>query len=121
MPPPAKGCRLPHPQLVEALLKIDWLAALRDVVIVALLGALGTRAITSLVGGTTALTQLLVAFVLLTVGFTISGCLKGPGRFKHLAVVGGGVWLLRIVDALVREPERLPAFLVIGTVSMDRV
>lgn len=93
-------------------MKIDWYTLLRDIVIVVLLGTMGTLAIGAVLGGLTHFGQLGVAVSMLTVGFTISGCLKGAGRFLHLALVAFGVWLVVLVDGWVRAPERLPSIVV---------
>lgn len=99
-------------------MKIDWIMVLRDVLIVAVLGTLGTLGVTLLLGSTTGRTQFAVALGMLTIGFALSGSLKGRGRFKHLAVVGLGVWLVVLLDAVVRASERLPGILVVGTLSV---
>lgn len=96
-------------------MKTDWIRVLRDVLIVVVLGALGTLGFTVLLVGQPAWTQYILAFVMLTAGFTISGSLKGAGRVRHLALVALGVWLVNVVDSL-REPERLPANLFQGLV-----
>ena len=90
-------------------MKIDWLAVLRDILMVAVLATLGTLGFSVLLLGRPQWTQYLVVFALLTIGFTISGSLKGAGRFKHLAIVALGVWCVNLLDSAVRAPERLPA------------
>jgi hypothetical protein len=93
----------------ERPVKIDWLTVLRDILMVVVLGALGTLGISMFLIGSAQWTQYLTVFVLLTIGFAISGALKGAGRFKHLPIVALGVWCVNMLDSAVREPERLPA------------
>ena len=98
-------------------MKIDWLVVLRDVLLVASLGALGTILILALLGGAGPGIQFLLAFVMLSVGFTISGCLRGTGRMRHLSIVALGVLLVVLLDGVLRQPERVPGILVVGTLT----
>jgi hypothetical protein len=41
------------------------------------------------------------AVVLMTVGFCVSGCLVKQARFKHLALVAVGVWLIGTILKLI--------------------
>lgn len=88
-------------------MKIDWLAVLRDTLIVTVLGTFGTLGVSLATGGLTARSQLITAFVMLSAGFALSGCLAGAGRFKHLPGVAVGVWVLRLIDGLIRESDRM--------------
>ena len=90
-------------------MKIDWLVVLRDVLMVVVLGTLGTLAVSVFLIGSAQWTQYLAVFALLTAGFAISGSLKGDGRFKHLPLVALGVWCVNMLDSALRAPERLPA------------
>ncbi|MGI9592617.1 MAG: hypothetical protein ACR2P8_14695 [Myxococcota bacterium] len=89
-------------------MKIDWLVLVRDMLIVLTLGSLGTVAVTFALGGLTPYVQLGVAFLMIAIGFAISGWLKGAGRFKHLSLVAVGVWLVALLDTWLRAPERYP-------------
>jgi hypothetical protein len=105
----------------ERPLKIDWLTVLRDILMVVVLGALGTLGISVFLIGSAQWTQYLAVFALLTIGFAISGALKGAGRFKHLPIVALGVWCVNMLDSAVRAPERLPvtaAFIAVVFVAM---
>jgi hypothetical protein len=77
-----------------------WLAVVRDIALVILLtflagfvigfsGAQGRGGISAVALGN---------LVFGTIGFTISGCLANRKRWRHLAVVAVGVWLLGLVN-----------------------
>jgi hypothetical protein len=75
-------------------MKIVWRIALRDALGVLLLGFLG-----GFLGGMLADDpgegiRAASAIVLMIAGFCVSGCLAKEARFKHLAVVATGVWLM---------------------------
>lgn len=88
-------------------MKIDWFVLVRDILIVTVLGGLGTLAISLFLVGSPAWTQLVAAFVMLTAGFAISGSLKGAGRFKHLPLVALGVWCVNLLDTWRQGAENL--------------
>ena len=71
----------------------------RDVIILTLLSTLGGFIIGTAVGPRLNTERALLAagvaaISLGTVGFTISGCLAPPPRWRHLAFVAIGVWLV---------------------------
>ena len=110
-------------------MKFNWLTVLRDVLMVLVIGTFGTLLVDFLVGGTPGLPvgaprlgdpgglqgeavlpgQVFLMIFMLTVGFCISGCLARQGRFKHLAVVALGVWLLRLAEGVIRRPDYIPS------------
>lgn len=100
-------------------MKIDWFTLVRDILIVVVLGALGTLAVSVLVGGMSPLIQIAVVFVMLTAGFTLCGCLKGAGRFRHLSLVAVGAVAVTLLDGLLREPARATSTLIVSSVVVS--
>ena len=88
-------------------MKINWFTILRDALIVSVLGSFGTLAVSFAMGGLSVRSQLVTAFVMLSAGFAISGVLAGGSRFKQLPLVALGVWVLRLVEGLVRQSEHM--------------
>ncbi len=95
-------------------MKIDWLVVLRDTLMVVVLASLGTLGISVFLLGSPMWTGYLAAMIMLIGGFTISGSLKGAGRFTHLSIVAVGVWVVALLNGWLREPERIPATVVVG-------
>jgi hypothetical protein len=94
-------------------LKFDWIRVLRDVLMVVVPASLATAGFGTLMVGLPVWTLYAVMLAVLTGGFAVSGCLAGEGRFRHLAIVALGVWLVTVVDSL-QQPQRLPANIVQG-------
>ena len=82
-------------------MKIDWRVVLRDALGVLLLGFLGGLVGGALGGDSSRGIQPTSVIVMMTAGFCVSGCLAKQARFKHLALVATGVWLIgTIVSAI---------------------
>ena len=82
-------------------MEIDWRAILRDALGVLLLGFLGALIGDALSGDPNGGIQAVLVIVMMTAGFCVSGCLAERARFKHLALVAAGVWLIgTIVSAI---------------------
>lgn len=98
-------------------MKIEWIRVLRDVLMVVVLATLGTVGFGYLMVGQPVWTQYAAMLVILSAGFAVSGSLAGEGRFRHLAIVALGVWLVNVVDSL-QQPERLPANIIQGFIAV---
>ena len=82
-------------------MKIDWRSVLRDALGVLLLGFLGGLIGDAISGDASRGIRTVSTIVLMTAGFCLSGCLAKRARFKHLALVAVGVWLIgTIVSAI---------------------
>ena len=80
-------------------MKIKWLRVVRDVVIVTVFLVIGGF----IVGSTGIVTKQLMAvssLLLGTLGFCLCGCLTIENRWKHLFIVGLGVWLTNCLPLL---------------------
>jgi hypothetical protein len=86
-------------------MKIDWRTVLRDALGVLLLGSLGGWAGGVLSGDPNGDVPTVSAVVLMTVGFCVSGCLAKQSRFKHLALVAVGVWLIGTILRVISPGE----------------
>jgi hypothetical protein len=86
-------------------MKIDWRTVLRDALGVLLLGSLGGWAGGVLSGDPNGDVPTVSAVVLMTVGFCVSGCLAKQARFKHLALVAVGVWLIGTILRVISPGE----------------
>jgi hypothetical protein len=80
-------------------MKIDWRSVLRDVLGVLLLWFLGGLVGRAIGGEANGGFQAVSVIVLMTAGFCVSGCLAKRARFKHLALVAVGVWLISTIVA----------------------
>jgi hypothetical protein len=78
-------------------MRIDWRAVLRDALGVLLLGFLGGLVGGAIGGDSNEGTRAVSVIVLMTAGFCVSGCLAKQARFKHLALVAAGVWVIGTV------------------------
>jgi len=84
-------------------MKIDWLIAARDALLIEVLLSVVIMAIASAIGGFSLSQANTATFLILTVGFCVAGCLKPVGRFPHLAVVAVLVILIgTVVNGLSR-------------------
>jgi hypothetical protein len=81
-------------------MKIDWRIVLRDALGVLLLGFLGGLIGGAFDGDSGRGVQTTLAIVTMTAGFCVSGCLAKQARFKHLALVAVGVWLIGTIVGL---------------------
>ena len=82
-------------------MKIEWRSVLRDALGVLLIGFLGGWVGGALGGEAHGGFRAVSMIVLMTAGFCVSGCLAKQARFKHLALVAAGVWLITpIVSAI---------------------
>jgi hypothetical protein len=82
-------------------MKIDWRSVLRDALAVLLLGFLGGFIGAAIGGDASKGMRTASVLVTMTAGFCVSGCLAKQARFKHLALVAVGVWLIgTIVGAI---------------------
>ena len=75
-------------------MKIDWRTVLREALGVLLLGFLGGLVGGAIGGDSSPGIRPVVAIVLMSAGFCVSGCLARRARFKHLALVAACVWLI---------------------------
>jgi hypothetical protein len=110
-------------------MKIEWRSVLRDALGVLLIGSLGGWAGGALSDEPNGAVPSASAVVLMTVGFCVSGCLAKQARFKHLALVAMGVWLIgtilklispdgSLVQLLAALPQIFLAMLLGGLVSL---
>lgn len=87
-------------------MKIDWLVTLRDVFLVLVVAFLGSF-LSAILSGADGRAVMLGAFVSLAVAFFLVAQLARQDRFRHLAVVGGGVWILGSTINLVSGRTRV--------------
>jgi len=100
-PPPV--VQTPPPPATPQRVRI--LPIIRDVVIIWILTAMGGFVVGLASGPSHDAERFMMAvavsnFLLGTVGFTISGCLAPPGRWRHLALVALGVWLTSLINVI---------------------
>ena len=86
-------------------MKIDWRAVLRDALGVLLLGFLGALVGGALGGDLNGGIQAVLVIVMMTAGFCASACLAKQARFKHLALVSEGVWLIGTIVSAISAGE----------------
>jgi len=82
-------------------MKMDWRSVLRDALGVLLLGFLGGLIGDAISGDASRGIRTVSTIVLMTAGFCLSGCLAKRARFKHLALVAVGVWVIGTIVSAV--------------------
>jgi len=90
IPPPIES--------ISPVTPLQWRSALRDVLVIFALSAIGGL-IAGIAAGDIGTARFVLAagvsnLLLCTVGFTISGCLVAHNRWRHLFHVAAGVWLV---------------------------
>ena len=90
IPPPIES--------ISPVTPLQWRSALRDVLVIFALSAIGGL-IAGIAAGDIGTPRFVLAagvsnLLLCTVGFTISGCLVAHNRWRHLFHVAAGVWLV---------------------------
>jgi len=75
-------------------MKIDWRTVLRNALAVLLLVFLGGWVGGAIGGDADGAIRTVLAVVMMTAGFCVSGCLAKQARFKHLSLVAAAVWLI---------------------------